>query len=118
MVVKSKDFNELLLASIDEALLSMGVSTRQSIYFHIENNFSLFRDEIPQNLERFQFALEKIFGLGSRFLEILIMKSLYAKLEKPLNMDIREDLEFIKYVDTAKKNFVTTCKINAKRATF
>ncbi len=109
MAAKSRDFEELLAGSIDEALLSLGESARQSIYFHIERNFQVNRAEIPQNLENFQSALEKIFGLGATFIEILIMKNLYAKIGHPLNVVKNEQLEFIKYVESARQSFIHEC---------
>jgi hypothetical protein len=105
-VAKSKDFNDLLLCSIDEALLSLGESVKQSIYFHIKNRFMLTREDIPENLSQFQYAIEKIFGLGARYLEILIMKNLYTKIGCPLTMNKNDQLEFIKYVDAARKNYL------------
>ena len=102
---KSKDFGKLLLDSIDEALLSLGELALQSVYFHIEKNFAVKPEEIPGNLEHFQLALEKIFGIGSRFIEILIMKNLYAKIGRPLHIENNKHLEFIKYVEAARKNF-------------
>jgi hypothetical protein len=103
---KSRNFDRLLLNSIDDALLSLGESARQSIYFHIENNFNVPRQQIPYNLENFQFALERIFGVGARFIEILIMKSLYQKLNCPLDMEDNKQLEFVKYMEAARQTFV------------
>ena len=106
MPSKSNDFNVLLLDSIDEALLSLGESAMRSIYFHIERNFLVDRDKIPFELEPFQMALEKIFGVGARYLEILIMKNLYGKVGSPLNLRGDCQLEFIEYVKAAKQVFV------------
>jgi hypothetical protein len=84
---KRNAFNELLLTAIDEALASLGESVKQSIYFHMESAFYIPRQDIPDNLDRFQEALEKIFGVGARFLEILIMKNLHAKIGQTLDME-------------------------------
>jgi hypothetical protein len=105
---KAKDFDRLLLNSIDDALLSLGESARQSIYFHIENNFSVPRQDIPCNLEDFQLALEKIFGLGARFIEILIMKNLYQRINQPLTMENNDQMEFVKYTKAAKQTFISS----------
>ena len=91
--------------AIDEALNSLGESVRQSIYFHIENKFSVARNKIPENLMEFQGGLEKIFGTGARFIEILIMKNLHSKIGLPLIME-SEQLEFVEYVDAAKEGFL------------
>ncbi|MCW4017348.1 MAG: hypothetical protein NWF00_01480 [Candidatus Bathyarchaeota archaeon] len=110
MAVKSKGFNKILLDSIDKALFSLGGSARQSIYFHIENNFKMSKNDIPKNLTHFQSALEAIFGVGSRYLEILIMKNLYSEIGQPLQLEDNCQLEFIKYVDAARQTFVaSTC---------
>jgi hypothetical protein len=102
-----KDFDVLLLDSIDEALLSLGESARQSIYFHIEKNFNIPKKDIPAELENFQLALEKIFGVGARFIEILIMKNLYQKIDRPLGIVNSQQLEFIKYAQVAKRAYLS-----------
>ena len=106
MTKKSKIFNKLLLRAIDEALNSLGKSARQSIYFHIKNKFSVNRNEIPRNLQEFQEGLETIFGTGARLIEILIMKNLHSKIGCPLVMKKSEHLEFIKYVNESKQNYL------------
>ncbi len=105
MATRSREFNKLLVSAIDEALNSLGTSVKQSIYFHIENKFSVARNEIPENLIEFQGGLEKIFGTGARFIEILIMKNLHSKIGLPLIME-NEQLEFVKYVDVVKEGFL------------
>jgi hypothetical protein len=107
MAAKTKDFDLLLLISIDEALLSLGEKARQSIYLHLEKNYNFSKAEIPKNLETFQQALEKVFGIGTRFIEILIMKNLYAKIGCQLNTDTIKQLEFVNYIGAARKNFNT-----------
>ena len=107
MATKSQEFDKLLLSAIDEALNSIGESVKQAIYFHIENKFSVTRNTIPENLAEFQGGLEKIFGTGARFIEILIMKNLHSKIGLQLIME-SEQLEFVKYVDAAKEGFLKT----------
>ncbi len=106
MVAKTREFEELLLSSIDEALLMLGESGRQSIYFHLEHNFKVEKEKVTQKLDQFQIGLEKIFGVGARFIEILIMKNLYTKINKPLNGDNNLSLEFLKYVEAAKESYL------------
>jgi len=103
-LAKTREFDKLLVSAIDEALNSLGETIRQSIYFHIETTFKVTRNEIPENLEGFQGGLEKIFGAGAQFIEILIMKNLHSKIGLPLKME-SEQLEFVEYVGAAKKVF-------------
>jgi hypothetical protein len=103
---RCKAFDELLLTAIDEALTSLGESVRQSIYFHIENKFCVPRQDIPDNLKQFQAALEKIFGAGARFIEILIMKNLHSKIGQPLEIKKESSLEFVEYVSAVEHSFL------------
>ncbi|MFB3887941.1 MAG: hypothetical protein ACE14S_00495 [Candidatus Bathyarchaeia archaeon] len=106
MANTAKDFDALLLDSIDAALAQMGESIRQSIFFHLEISFRLKKNEIPQNLPRFQEGLEKIFGVGARFLEILIMQNLYSRIGRPFIMENNAQLDFIKYMEAARQSFL------------
>ena len=94
-----------MLTAIDDALNSLGKSVKQSIYFHIENKFCITRNDIPESLQEFQGGLEKIFGAGAKFIEILIMKNLHSRIGLPLRMESKQ-LEFLKYVDAAKESYL------------
>jgi hypothetical protein len=101
-----KAFERLMLEAVDEALASLGDSAKQAIYFHLENEFEITRNEIPQRVEDFAEGLEKIFGVGSQFLEILIMKNLYERIGQPLEWNKSKELIFDEYVAAAKRSFL------------
>lgn len=103
--MSGKTFEEILLESIDEALSSLGESVKESIYFHLKDKFKIPREEIPWRIRDFAEGLEKIFGLGARFLEILIMKRLYARIEQPLEWNESEEFIFVNYVEAARRSF-------------
>lgn len=100
-----KAFNKLLLEAIDDAFSSLGDSAKQSIYFHLETKFKVAKTDIPDQLEGFEEGLEKIFGVGSRFLEILIMRKLYEKIGCSLEWNEDKELVFIDYVKAAQRSF-------------
>ncbi|MEM3566277.1 MAG: hypothetical protein QXK18_05340 [Candidatus Bathyarchaeia archaeon] len=100
-----KSFEEILLEAVDEALASLGDSAKQSIYYHLEEKFKIPRKEIPKRIGDFAEGLEKIFGIGARFLEILIMRKLYDRIGKPLEWDERKEFVFVNYVEAAKQSF-------------
>lgn len=102
---KTKQFDELLLTSIDNAFISLGESVKKSIYFHLEERFSLKRSQIPNQLNKFQEAIEQIFGSGARFLEILIMKNLYINSQVSISMEDNQ-VCFIDYVKEVKRVFL------------
>jgi hypothetical protein len=76
-----ENFDQLLLDAISEGLSSLGEDAKGSIFFHLEDLFKIRKQEIPSRLNDFLNALEQIFGLGARHLEILFMKNLHAKVE-------------------------------------
>lgn len=91
--------------AIDEALFSLGESVEQAIYFHIQTKFKVQRTEIPSKLEEFQGALEKIFGAGARYIEILIMKNVYTQIGQSIMVENGKELEFIRYMNAAREAF-------------
>jgi hypothetical protein len=102
---KREAFENLLLEAVDEALASLGDSAKQAIYYHLEDKFKITKNEIPNRLKDFTEGLEKIFGLGARFIEILIMKKLYEKVGQPLEWNESKELIFSEYVTAAKQSF-------------
>ena len=103
-----KVFDKLLLDAVDSAFSSLGDSAKKSIYFHLETKFKVPKAKIPYRLEDFQNGLENIFGVGTRFLEILIMKKLYETMEpkgRNLKWDEGKEFKFTDYVKTAEQVF-------------
>lgn len=98
-----KKFEQILLDSIDEAFSTLGESVKKSIYFHLEHKFMIARQDIPYSIDNFSDALERIFGLGARHLEILIMKKLHEKITCFYEWNgpswLVPDLTFRKYVE-------------------
>lgn len=99
------DFEKLLLEAVDEGLASLGESSKQAIYFHIERSFNVKKKEIPHKIEAFAKAIEKIFGLGANFLEMLIVKKLYEKIEGVFEWHESTEFTFTRYVAVAKRVF-------------
>jgi len=110
-----KAFQKCFLEAVDAAFSSLGDSAKQSIYYHLENKFMIPRDEIPCRVEDFEIGLEKIFGVGTRFLEVLIMKKLYENIGPEMDIlkwDESKEFKFIDYVKTAERNFSQKKKKN------
>jgi hypothetical protein len=120
MVTEKKQhssFEQNLLQAIDEALASLGENVKNSIYFHLEEEFKVKRKDIPRKLAAFSDALERIFGPGARHLEILFIKKLHAKIrvtckwpehEWPLSKWIVPEMTFLEYVHLMQQKIGTT----------
>jgi len=96
-----EDFKKVLIAAVDNGLLTLGESPRSAIYFHLERNLKLKKEEIPEKVEKFLEGLENIFGPGSRVVERVIVKDLYVRLG--LEFEEKKNFEFQDYVKLALK---------------
>ena len=97
-----RDFERLLLEAVDEQLTSLGESSKQALYFHLERGFNIKKHEIPMKTEAFADAMERIFGQGADYLEILIMRKLHSKIGLEVKLST-PNLTFIEYVEAAKR---------------
>ena len=104
-----------MLEAVDEGLSSLGTVSRQAIYFHLEKSFRITKQEIPSKIEVFADAIEKIFGKGADFLEILIMKRLHEKTGGNIEWNEAMDFALIDYVDVAKQSFLKNNKTKSKK---
>lgn len=96
------DFDKLLLEAVDEALSSLGDSSKQAIYFCLEKNFAIKRQDIPDKIQELANALENILGGGAKILEIQIMKHIYEKVGNGFKyFPEKDELLFTEYVEAA-----------------
>jgi len=98
------NFSKILLAAVEESLSSLGDSPKQAIFFHLENSFKIKKEHIPGNLTEFAKALEGIFGPGASYLEKLIVKRLYEKLD--LEFEDVEYEDFLRCVNNVQKHLM------------
>jgi hypothetical protein len=98
--MKRMDFNKTLLEAVDHALLSFGESPRKAIYYHLNKNFKLQREDIPEDAVRFSEALNAFFGSGADVIEKLIVRNLYNKLN--LTLEEKNCLEIVDYISLAR----------------
>ena len=108
-------FEDVLLESIDEAFSTLGESVKKVIYFHLSEKFKITKRNIPNKINAFSDALEKIFGLGARKLEILIVSKLHEKINcnyewKGPNWLV-PDLTFSQYVELSRSYYEDRRKI-------
>lgn len=101
---RSCDFKELLLEAVDAALSPLGDSSKYAVYFYLEKNFTVKKQDIPNKIEEFANAIEEIFGYGAKILETEIMKQLYVKVGSAFEYyPEKDDLLFVEYIDAVRK---------------
>jgi len=99
------NLEELIIEAIDEGLSSIGKDCKKAIYFHLESEYKLNKQQIPFRIKDFSEAIEKIFGFGAKMLEIQILKILFKKIGY-INPQFynREILDFVQYIEAARAN--------------
>ncbi len=89
---KGDPFELILLEAVDDGLAVLGESVKLAIYFHVEKEYSVEREEIPQKIRDFSCAIRKIFGPGSRVIENIILQKLCEKLNQNYEVVKNKDL--------------------------
>ena len=104
-----------MLNSIDEAFSSLGDRAKASIYIYLEQKLVLSKQEIPFRIDDFSNALETIFGIAAKQLEILIMKKLYEKITCSYKWNgprwLVPNLTFTQYVELLRLRYEDKGKI-------
>jgi len=94
-------FDKTLLEAVDHALLSFGESPRKAIYYHLDKNFKIQKEKIPEDAEKFASALNALFGSGATVIEKLIVKDLYQRLN--LSFEEKSSFEIADYISLARE---------------
>lgn len=106
----NKKFETVLLDAVDEAFSTLGEKSKTSIYFHLEHKFIIPKQDIPYRIDDFSDALERIFGIAAKNLEILIMKKLNEKINCFYAWTgprwLVPDLTFMQYVELLRLCYV------------
>ncbi len=96
-------FKENLNQAINEALSSLGASTKQTMIYHLENSFGLNINDLASNLEGFEEALKSIFGNGAGMIEKLILRQFADQLETEIIIDKETEFNLTSIVESLKK---------------
>lgn len=99
----NSSFEKLLVEAIDETFSSLGDSCKQAIYFKLEETYKISKPDIPCKIEDFTYAIEKIFNIGAKFLEIRIMESLFRKIGQFKYFPMQGTLNFTEYLAALRR---------------
>lgn len=64
--------DEIVLHIIEKGLSSLGENPKEAIWFCLEKDFNLNRQNTTESIEEFQKALQKLFGVASGFVDVLL----------------------------------------------
>ena len=95
---RENSFEATIIEAVDESFSPFGHSSKQAIYFHLENTFKITKQEIPYKIEEFADAIEQIFGAGAKLIEIRIIEALHKRIQDFVHLPKKSELVFTEYV--------------------
>ncbi len=108
-------FEIILVEAVDDAFSTLGENVKTSIYYHLEHKLIIPKQDIPYRIEDFSDALERIFGIAAKHLEILIMKKLHEKVICHYVWRgpswLVPDLTFMQYIELLRLHYEDSRKI-------
>lgn len=111
MYTAQQKFDKLLIEAIDEVLSSLGEPVKNHLYIRLEDDFSITKNDLPEQIEEFSNFLSRVFGSGAQHLEIKFMKTLYGKISADQHFEHNSiafnkvDLTFLTYVNRMRESF-------------
>jgi hypothetical protein len=102
-------FNSLLFESVDDVLSSLGEPVKNQVYVRLEEDFSIQKDQIPEQIRLFSEFLLRTFGPTACLIQIKIMKAFKAKLAKEvvgkaLPITLSDDFSFVSYIQQMRNS--------------
>lgn len=91
-------FEVIMTEAIDESLASFENLNKQEVYSYLENVFEIRKEEIPYKIEDFADAMNQMFGIGAKLIEIKIIESIHKSIPDFIFTPRRGDVIFKEYV--------------------
>ena len=92
------EFKAAIIETVDESFASFSNLDKQAVYLHLENTFKIKKQEIPCKIEGFADAIEQMFGIGAKLVEIRIIEGLHKKNPEFVFFPKKRDIDFKEYV--------------------
>jgi hypothetical protein len=97
-----------IIETVDESFSSFSSLDKEAIYHHLENTFKIKKQEIPCKFETFVDAIEQIFGVGAKLVEIRILEALHKRIPEFVFFPKKGDIGFKEYVASLRAFLLQT----------
>jgi hypothetical protein len=97
-----EELNIAIIETVDESFSSFSNLDKEAIYLHLENAFKIKKHEIPCKIETFVDAIEQIFGVGAKLIEIRIIEALHKRIPEFVFFPKKGDIGFKEYVTSLR----------------
>jgi hypothetical protein len=95
-------FKAAVVEAVEESFASFRNLDKQTVYFHLENGFKLKKEEIPNQIEDFADAIERMFGVGAKLIEIRIIQALHKRIRDFMFVPKKGDVMFKEYTTSLR----------------
>ena len=97
-----RPFNTVLVEVVSEVLRNiLGETVASIVIYHLERDYFLRIEDIPEKPDRFEYAIKDLFREGAYIIERRITEELYRRLG--LNYKKIEGYGFLDYIKEARK---------------
>ncbi|MEM1985975.1 MAG: hypothetical protein QXQ24_04490 [Nitrososphaeria archaeon] len=90
----------MILEAIDESLSILGDKGKEAVYYFLEREYCVNKEDIPKNLKTFLECLRLVFGVGANIIEKYILNNLRKRacleLKLDYSLNLMETVERIK----------------------
>jgi hypothetical protein len=91
-------FSTAISEAVEESFSSFSNLDKEAAYLHLENAFKIKKQEIPCKIEDFSDAIEQMFGVGAKLVEIRIIEALHNRIRAFVFLPNKGDVDFKEYV--------------------
>ena len=104
----TEELNVAIIETVDGSFSSFSNLDKETIYLRLENAFKIKKHEIPCKIETFVDAIEQIFGVGAKLIEIRMIELLHKRIPEFVFFPKKGDIDFKEYVASLRAFLLQT----------
>jgi hypothetical protein len=91
-------FNFSIAEMVDESFSSIRNLNKEAVYLRLEKAFKIKKEEIPFRIDGFADAIEQMFGVAAKLVEIRMIEALHKRFPEFVFIPKEGDVDFKEYV--------------------
>jgi hypothetical protein len=101
-------FQTAITETVDQSLSSFSNLDKEAVYSCLENTFHISKQEIPGKIENFADAIEQMFGVGAKLIEIRMVEALHKRIPEFIFFPKKGYVDFKEYVTSLRSFMLQT----------
>lgn len=95
-------FKIAITETVDESLSQFCNLDKEAIYLRLEKTYKIKKQEIPFKIENFVDAIEQMFGVGAKLIEIKMTSALHKRIPEFIFFPRKGDVDFKEFVTSLR----------------